>query len=247
MGLLDGKLALVTGASRGIGKAIAVTFAKEGADVALFATDEAKLKATADEVTAAGRKAFARAVDLRKTDDVKAAIDAARDALGGLDVLVNNAGITKDQLILRMKDEDWADVLDVNLTGMFRVTKAAARHLMKSKAGRVINVTSIVGLMGNAGQSNYAASKAGIVGFTKSLARELSSRAVTVNAIAPGFITTDMTASMTDEQKKQLAERIPLGRTGAPEEVAHVAAFLASDRAAYVTGEVIKVDGGLAM
>jgi 3-oxoacyl-[acyl-carrier protein] reductase len=247
MGLLDGKLALVTGASRGIGKAIAVTFAKEGADVALLATDEAKLKATDDEVTAAGRRAFVRAVDLRKTDDVKAAIDAARDALGGLDVLVNNAGITKDQLILRMKDEDWADVIDVNLTGMFRVTKAATRHLMKSKAGRVINVTSIVGLMGNAGQSSYAASKAGIVGFTKSLARELASRAVTVNAIAPGFITTDMTASMTDEQKKELAERIPLGRTGAPEEVAHVAAFLASDRAAYVTGEVIKVDGGLAM
>ncbi|MEZ0230879.1 MAG: 3-oxoacyl-[acyl-carrier-protein] reductase [Planctomycetota bacterium] len=247
MGLLDGKCAIVTGASRGIGKAIAIQFAREGAHVALFATDEAKLKAVADEIAPLGHKVFVRSVDLRKGDAVREAVDAAKEALGGLDILVNNAGITKDQLILRMKEEEWADVLDVNLASAFRCAKAAARYVMKSKAGRIINVTSIVGLSGNAGQSNYAASKSGLIGFTKSLAKELASRGVTVNAIAPGYITTDMTAALPAEAKAELEKRIPLARVGAPDEIAHVAVFLASDRASYVTGETIRVDGGLAM
>jgi 3-oxoacyl-[acyl-carrier protein] reductase len=249
MKLLEGRCADVTGASRGIGKAIARELAREGAHVALLATDEAKLKAAAEEISAAspGSKVFVRALDLRKSDAVKDAIEAAREALGGLDILVNNAGITKDQLLLRMKDEEWADVLDVNLGSAFRCTKAAARYLMKSKAGRVINVTSIVGLSGNAGQANYAASKAGLVGFTKSLARELASRNVTVNAIAPGYITTDMTAQLPQEARAELEKRIPLARVGTPDEIANVAVFLASDRASYVTGETIRVDGGLAM
>ena len=244
--LLD-RCAIVTGASRGIGKAIAVAFAREGAHVALFATDEAKLKAVADEIAPFGKKVFVRSVDLRKADAIKEAVDAAKDALGGLDILVNNAGITRDQLLLRMKDEDWADVLDVNLSAAFRTTKAAARYLMKSTAGRVVNVSSIVGLSGNAGQANYAASKAGLIGFTKSLAKELGSRAVTCNAIAPGYVLTDMTAAITPEMKAELEKKIPLGRTGQAQEIAEVAVFLASDRASYVTGEVIRVDGGLAM
>ncbi len=247
MGLLQDRCAIVTGASRGIGRAIAKELAREGAHVALFATDETKLKAVADELAPLGKKVFLRAVDLRKADAVKDAVEAAKEALGGLDILVNNAGITKDQLILRMKDDEWADVIDVNLGSAYRCSKAAARYIMKSKAGRIINVTSIVGLSGNAGQSNYAASKAGLVGFTKSLARELASRNVTVNAIAPGYITTDMTAGLPAEAKAELEKRIPLARVGNPEEVAKVAVFLASDAASYVTGETIRVDGGLAM
>jgi 3-oxoacyl-[acyl-carrier protein] reductase len=216
MGLLDGKHAIVTGASRGIGKAIASAFAKEGANVALFATDEAKLKAVADELAPFGKKVFVRSVDLRKSDAVKDAVDAAKEALGGLDILVNNAGITKDQLLLRMKDDDWADVLDVNLASAFRCSKAAARYIMKSSAGRIINVTSIVGLTGNGGQSNYAASKAGLIGFTKSLARELASRSVTVNAIAPGYITTDMTAGLPAEAKAELEKKRSRPATSRP-------------------------------
>ncbi|HZV00644.1 MAG TPA: 3-oxoacyl-[acyl-carrier-protein] reductase [Planctomycetota bacterium] len=245
--LLEDRCAIVTGASRGIGKAIAVGLARAGANVALFATDEGKLKAVADEIAPLGRKVFLRSVDLRKTEAVKEAIEAAKESLGGLDILVNNAGITRDQLLLRMKDEEWSDVLDVNLGGAFRCSKAAARYLMKSKAGRIINVTSIVGLKGQAGQANYAASKAGIVGFTKSLAKELASRGVTVNAIAPGYITTDMTAALPAETKGAIEKEIPLARVGTPEDVAGVAVFLASDAAAYVTGETIRVDGGLAM
>jgi 3-oxoacyl-[acyl-carrier protein] reductase len=245
--LLVDKCAIVTGASRGIGKAIAVAFAREGANVALFATDEGKLKAVADEIAPLGRKVFLRSVDLRKTEPVKEAIEAAKEALGGLDILVNNAGITRDQLLLRMKDEEWSDVLDVNLGAAFRCSKAAARYLMKSKAGRIINLTSIVGLRGQAGQANYAASKAGIVGFTKSLAKELASRGVTVNAIAPGYIATDMTAALPAETKGAIEKEIPLARVGTPEDVAGVAVFLASNAAAYVTGETIRVDGGLAM
>jgi 3-oxoacyl-[acyl-carrier protein] reductase len=244
---LKDKCAIVTGASRGIGRAIATAFAREGAHLALFATDEAKLKTVADEITPFGKKVFVRSVDLRKADAIKDAVDAAKEALGGLDILVNNAGITRDQLLLRMKDEDWSDVIDVNLSGVFRMTKAAARQILKSSAGRIVNVTSIVGLSGNAGQANYAASKAALVGFTKSLAREFASRNVTVNAIAPGYVLTDMTAGLTPEIKAELEKRIPLGRTGNASEIAEVAVFLASDRASYITGEVIRVDGGLAM
>jgi 3-oxoacyl-[acyl-carrier protein] reductase len=247
MGMLDGRKALITGASRGIGRAIAVQFAAEGADLALVATKADLLEAVAEEVRGSGRKVLTLPVDLRDGDGVAGAVEKAKEALGGLDIVVNNAGITADQLLMRQKEEDWVRVLDVNLTGAFRVTKAACRHLMKSKHGRVINITSVVGLTGNAGQASYAASKAGLVGFTKSLAQELASRAVTVNAIAPGFIDTDMTAALTPEQQAAITQRIPLGRMASPLDIAYAAVFLASDRAAYITGEVLQVDGGLAM
>jgi 3-oxoacyl-[acyl-carrier protein] reductase len=247
MRLLDGKKALVTGASRGIGRAIAQAFVQEGADVALIATKQDALDALAAELRSSGRTVVPLACDLRSGDAVSAAVDKAKEALGGLDIVVNNAGITADQLLMRQKEEDWQRVLDVNLTGAFRVTKAATRYLLKSKAGRVITVTSVVGLTGNAGQASYAASKAGLIGFTKSLAQEVASRGVTVNAIAPGFIETDMTAALTADQQAAIKARIPMGRMAAAVDVAHAAVFLASDRAAYITGEVLRVDGGLAM
>ena len=247
MGALDGRRALITGASRGIGRAIACQFAAEGADVALVATKADLLEAVAEEVRGSGRKVITLPVDLRNSEGVAEAVEKAKETLGGLDIIVNNAGITADQLLMRQKEEDWVRVLDVNLTGAFRVAKAACRHLMKSKHGRVINITSVVGLTGNAGQASYAASKAGLVGFTKSLAQELASRGVTVNAIAPGFIDTDMTAALTPEQQAAITQRIPLGRMASPLDIAYAAVFLASDRAAYITGEVLQVDGGLAM
>jgi 3-oxoacyl-[acyl-carrier protein] reductase len=247
MGLLDGKKVLVTGASRGIGRAIALACATEGADVALLATRAETLQPVADEVTALGRQAVVQAVDLRDGEAVKAAVDAAKKELGGLDVVVNNAGITSDQLLMRHKEEDWQRVLDVNLTGAFRVTKAASRYLLKSSAGRVIVVTSVVGLTGNAGQASYAASKAGLIGFAKSLAQEFASRGVTVNAIAPGFIETDMTSALTEEQSAAVLGMIPMRRMAKPEEVAAAAVFLASEHAGYITGEVLRIDGGLAM
>lgn len=247
MGQLDGRKALVTGASRGIGRAIAVALGEEGADVALLATNAARLESVAEEVRALGRAAHVQTVDLRDGDAVKEAIDASKQALGGLDIVVNNAGVTADQLLLRHKEEDWNKVLDVNLTGAFRVAKAAARYLMKSDAGRLINIGSVVGLIGNPGQSSYCAAKAGLIGFSKSLARELASRGVTVNVVAPGFIETDMTAALTDEQREAIAQQVPLGRIASPLEVAHAVTWLAGDRAAYVTGTVIQVDGGLGM
>ena len=247
MGLLAGRKALVTGASRGIGRAIAIALAEEGADVALLATSAELLQGVAEEVRGLGRQAVALPVDLRSSEAVKAAVEQAVETLGGLDIVVNNAGITADQLFLRHKDEDWERVLDVNLTGAFRVTKSAARALLKSKAGRVINLTSVVGLTGNPGQASYCASKAGLIGFTKSLAKELASRGVTVNAIAPGFIETDMTAALNEDQRAAVAKQVPMGRFASPQEVAWLVTFLASDRAAYITGEVLRVDGGLAM
>ena len=247
MGLLAGRKALVTGASRGIGRAIAIALAEEGADVALLATSAELLQGVAEEVRGLGRQAVALPVDLRSSEAVKAAVERAVETLGGLDIVVNNAGITADQLFLRHKDEDWERVLDVNLTGAFRVTKSAARALLKSKAGRVINLTSVVGLTGNPGQASYCASKAGLIGFTKSLAKELASRGVTVNAIAPGFIETDMTAALNEDQRAAVAKQVPMGRFASPQEVAWLVTFLASDRAAYITGEVLRVDGGLAM
>lgn len=247
MGLLTDRKALITGASRGIGRAIAYAFAQEGAHVALLARNEGLLQNLAEEIQPMGRTTFFKAVDLQDGAAVKAAVDEAKKALGGLDIVVNNAGITKDQLLLRQKEEDFQAVLDVNLTGAFRVTKAAARYLLKSPHGRIINLSSVVGLTGNAGQSSYAASKAGLIGFSKSLAQELASRSVTVNAIAPGFIETDMTGALTEDQQAAIQGNIPLGRIGSPLDIAHTAVFLASDHAAYITGEVIRVDGGLSM
>ena len=247
MGLLDDRKVLITGASRGIGRAIAFAFAQEGAHVALVATNQALLDSVAEELAPMGRTVIAKSVDICDGAAVKTAVDEIKKELGGLDIVINNAGITRDQLLLRLKEDDFQKVLDVNLTGAYRVTKAACRYLLKSPHGRIINLSSIVGITGNAGQSNYAASKAGLIGFSKSLAQELSSRGVTVNVIAPGFISTDMTGALSEDQQAAIQGRIPLGRIGSPLDIAHAAVFLASDRAAYITGTVLQVDGGLSM
>jgi 3-oxoacyl-[acyl-carrier protein] reductase len=242
---LENKIALVTGARRGIGRAIALRFAAEGADCVLWARTAPE--ELAEEIRAMGRRATAVAVDVSDADAVEAAVKSAVAEFGKIDILVNNAGITDDGLLLRMKLEQWQRVLDVNLTGAFHCTKAVARPMLKGGGGRIINITSVVGQMGNAGQANYAASKAGLIGFTKSIAKELGSRNVTVNAIAPGFITTDMTADLGDEAREALTKIIPLGTLGEAEDIAHAAAYLASDGARYVTGQVLNVDGGLVM
>jgi 3-oxoacyl-[acyl-carrier protein] reductase len=237
---------LVTGGSRGIGRAIGSAFAARGAKVSLMDIDAS----AADEAIAAcggpENSCFVQG-DVSDADDAAAAIKAAVAFGGGLDVLVNNAGITRDQLLMRMKDADWDQVMNVNLKGTYLMTKAATRRLMKSPRGRLINISSVVGIMGNAGQTNYAASKAGVLGFTRSVARELAGRGVTANAVAPGFIQTDMTADLPEGAAEQLQSRIPLGRLGTVEDVAEVVVFLASAEAAYVTGQVIPVDGGMVM
>lgn len=243
--ILDNKIALITGARRGIGRAIALKLAENGADcIVLARTPPEDL---AQEIRAMGRRALALAVDVADNEAVESAFKTAIAEMGGLDILVNNAGITDDTLLMRMKLEQWQRVLDTNLSGAFYCTKAAMRPLLKSSAGRIINISSVVGQMGNAGQANYAASKAGMIGFTKSVAKELGSRGVTVNAIAPGFIETDMTAELSDDVKAALLPQIPLGKLGAAEDIAHAAVYLASDAARYVTGQVLNVDGGMVM
>jgi 3-oxoacyl-[acyl-carrier protein] reductase len=244
---LDGRVSLVTGASRGIGRAIARELAAQGATVLCGARDQEKLAATVAAIVAEGGKALPVPLDVADRASVEAAFDAILKAHGRLDHLVNNAGITRDNLLLRMKPEDWRAVLDTNLTGVFLCTQAALRPMLKQRAGRIVSVTSVVGLTGNAGQANYAASKAGVVGFTKSVAREVASRSITVNAVAPGFVETDMTGAMTDKAREAMTALIPLGRVGQPEDVAAAVAFLVSDRAAYITGQVLSVDGGFHM
>ena len=243
-----GKTAVVTGGSRGLGRAVCLELAKGGANVVFcYAGNEAAAKETTAACEALGAKALAVQCNVAKADEVKALMDAAVKEFGRIDILVNNAGITRDGLLMMMKEEDFDAVIAANLKGTFLCMKTVSRIMMKQRYGRIVNLSSVVGLRGNAGQVNYAASKAGVVGMTKSLAKELASRGVTVNAVAPGFIATDMTAAMTDAAKEATLASIPLQRLGAPEDVAHAVAFLASDEAAYITGQVLCVDGGMAM
>lgn len=243
---LNGKTALVTGASRGIGRAIALRLAEDGANVAvIYAGSADKAEAVVNEITALGVNAKAYRCNVADSAAVNETVKAVTNDLGKIDILVNNAGITRDGLMLRMKDEDFDAVLDTNLKGAFNMIRACYSGFIRKKSGRIINISSVSGIMGNAGQANYSASKAGVIGLTKSVARELASRGITCNAVAPGFIRTDMTENLGDNNP--LLNSIPLGRMGKPEDIAAAVAFLASDSAAYITGEVLKVDGGLAI
>ncbi|TCD47713.1 3-oxoacyl-[acyl-carrier-protein] reductase [Chlorobium sp. N1] len=245
--MFEGKIAVITGAARGIGQAIAWNLAAGGADIVLCDIKEEWLQETADGVKKAGRRVWCFELDVTDTDAVQKAFTEIAAATGTIDILVNNAGITRDGLLMRMSEEDWDAVLTVNLKGTFSCTKAVSRIMMKQRSGSIVNIASIIGLMGNAGQANYAASKGGVISFTKSVAKELASRGVRVNAVAPGFISSKMTDALSEEVRQKMLEAIPLARFGNPEDVADVVAFLAGDRSAYITGEVINISGGMVM
>ncbi len=246
--LLDGKVAIVTGASRGIGRATALRLAQEGAKVVVnYAGNLAAAEKTVEDIKQAGGEAIIFQADVADAQAVGELVKAATAAFGRIDILVNNAGITRDTLLAFMKEDDWDAVMNTNLKGVFNCTKAVAKTMIKQRAGRIINMTSVVGIMGNAGQTNYAAAKAGVIGFTKSAAKELAARGITVNAVAPGYITTDMSAAIPEQAKADLAQKIPLSRLGKPEDVAEAVLFLASDAANYITGQTINVDGGMVM
>lgn len=246
--MLKDKVALITGGSRGIGRSIAIELAKNGAHIAInYANNSEKAEGVIEEIKELGVKALSVRADVSSEEDVKNLIKTIEGELGKIEILVNNAGITKDNLLIRMKTQDFEDVLDVNLKGTFLCTKAVSRSMMKKRYGKIINITSVVGLIGNAGQSNYSASKAGVIGFTKSMAKELGSRGIRVNAVAPGFIDTEMTQVLSEELKDKMIDNIPLGRLGDSEDVANLVAFLASEKSDYITGQVINVDGGMAM
>jgi 3-oxoacyl-[acyl-carrier protein] reductase len=247
MSLLANKVAVVTGAGRGIGRAVALAYAKMGADVACVSRTEENSAKAAAEVEALGRRAWAVAVDVSDTAAVNAAAGKILDDAGRVDILVNNAGVTRDNLLMRMSEEEWDTVINTNLKGAFNFTKALTRPFIKQRSGRIINIASVIGLIGNAGQSNYAASKAALIGFTKSVAKELAPRGITANAIAPGFIETDMTAALDDKVRASIIGNVPLGRFGSPDDIAHAAVFLAMEPSGYITGQVLTVDGGMVM
>lgn len=245
---LEGKVALVTGASRGIGREIALELAREGASVAVnYAGSEAKALEVVGEIKAMGRDAFAIQADVSNSESVNDMAKETIERFGKIDILVNNAGITKDNLLMRMKESEWDDVININLKGVFLCTKAVTRQMMKQRSGRIINISSIVGVSGNPGQANYVAAKSGVIGLTKTSAKELSSRGITVNAVAPGFITTDMTDKLNEEVKTEMLKQIPLARFGEPKDIARTVVFLASEDSAYMTGQTLHIDGGMVM
>lgn len=245
---LENKVALVTGGSRGIGREIALELARNGANVVItYVNNEEKANEVIDEIKSMGVKALAIKADVSKESDVQRMIEKVEEEFNSVDILVNNAGITKDNLLIRMKEEEWDEVMNVNLKGTFLCTKAVARMMMKKRYGKIINITSVVGITGNSGQGNYSASKAGIIGFTKSIARELASRGIRVNAIAPGFIETDMTEVLNEDIKNAMLKSIPLGTFGKPKDIANTVVFLASSKSDYITGQVINVNGGMFM
>jgi 3-oxoacyl-[acyl-carrier protein] reductase len=244
---LKDKVTIVTGGARGIGRDIALLFAKAGSHVSICDVNAELLASTAKEIEALGRKAMTGVVDVTKSDQVDSFVQKTLDNFSKIDILVNNAGITRDGLLVRMSENDWDLVLDINLKGAFNCTKAVSRIMMKQRDGRIVNMASIIGVMGNAGQANYAASKGGLIAFTKTVAKELASRNVRANAIAPGFIQTDMTAKLSEEVRSEMLKHIPLGKLGNPQDVANLALFLAGDDSAYITGQVIQVDGGMVM
>jgi 3-oxoacyl-[acyl-carrier protein] reductase len=245
--MLDGQIALVTGASRGIGRAIAQRLCREGAVVVGTATSEEGAQRIADEIAQQGLRGAGMRLDVAESSSVDEILGRINEQFGPVSILVNNAGITRDNLLLRMKDEEWESLININLSSVYRLSKACLRGMMRARYGRIISITSVVGVVGNIGQSNYAAAKAGIVGFSKSLAREVGSRSITVNTVAPGFIDTDMTRALSDAQRESLLRQIPVGRLGLPAEIADAVCFLASPAAAYITGETLHVNGGMHM